>query len=163
MQRVRIFVLRPAISAAKSSTAACQIDSLMSQSKRFFGRGLSSIQIRPSSGIFILALFFLSLNDLRPRIGYTNKKCVHQQQFPTNRSKTIFLFIVPRCLVRSLPLHHSVAHVGDELDKLRAFAFRLQSLVGIAEGKRGLLLSFGSSHIPRGNVKSPQSLHMNRL
>jgi len=35
----------------------CQIDSLMSQSMRFFGRGLSSIRIRPSSGIFILALF----------------------------------------------------------------------------------------------------------
>jgi hypothetical protein len=49
------------------------------------------------------------------------------------------------------------------LDKLRAFAFRLQSLVGIAQGKRGLLLSFGSSHIPRGNVKSSQSLHMTRL
>jgi hypothetical protein len=49
------------------------------------------------------------------------------------------------------------------LDKLRAFAFRLQCLVGIAEGKRGLLLSFGSCHIPRGNVKSPPSLHMNRL
>jgi len=145
VQRVRIFVLRPAISAAKSSTAACQIDSLVSKSKSNLGT------------------FRLSLNDLRPRIGYTNKKCVHQQQFPTSRSKTIFLFIVSRCLVRSLPLHHSVAHVGDELDKLRAFAFRLQSLVGIAEGKGGLLLSFGSGHIPRGNVKSPQSLNINRL
>jgi hypothetical protein len=49
------------------------------------------------------------------------------------------------------------------LDKLRAFAFRLQSLVGIAEGKRGVLLSFGSCHIRRGNVKSLQSLHMTGL
>jgi len=144
VQRVRIFVLRPAISAAKSSTAACQIDSLVSQSKSNLGT------------------FCLSLNDLRPRIGYTNKKCAHQQQFPTNRSKTIFLFIVPRCLVRSFPLHHSVAHVGDGLDKLRGLAFRLQS-VRIAGGKSGLLLSFGSSHIPIGNVKSSQSLHMTGL
>jgi hypothetical protein len=37
VQRVRIFVLRPAISAAKSSTAACQIHNLVSQSKSNLG------------------------------------------------------------------------------------------------------------------------------
>jgi hypothetical protein len=70
----------------------------------------------------------------------------------------VFSFIVPHCLFQSLPLHHSVAHVDNELDKFWAFAFKLLSLVGIAEGKKGLLLSFSSGHIPRGNVKSPKSL-----
>jgi hypothetical protein len=154
VQRVRIFV-----SAAKSATAACQIDSLMSQSMRFFGRGLSSTFLwHLHLGTF---LFVFERSAAKDRI-YQQEVCASAAV--SNKQKqdysSFHCSTVP-CPIP--PLHHSVAHVGDELDKLRAFAFRFQSLVGIAEGKRGLLLSFGSSHIPRGKVKSSQSLHMTGL
>jgi hypothetical protein len=101
-------------------------------------------------------LFHRCLHHYRSNIPKRSAR-IRSSSFQQTESR-LFSFIVPHCLFWSLPLHHSVAHVDNELDEFRAFAFRLLSLVGIAEGKKGLLLSFSSGHIPRGNVKSPKSL-----